>query len=183
MASSGRIPPERGAELTGKVAHTAQRLGQSLTDIVAALREGGDRLDALLDYLAERGGALMPDERPRLEMRPPATWPAETMSLAARRAVQLIALEAMHNAVRHAGATRVEVGAAVDGRRWRLWIEDDGVGIGAGAAPRPGGGQGQGMMRKRAAAIRAELTIGPGAGGRGTRVEIVFEPDATERTT
>jgi signal transduction histidine kinase/ligand-binding sensor domain-containing protein len=183
MASSGRVPAERGAELTGKVAHTAQRLGQSLTDIVAALREGGDRLDALFDYLAERGGALMPDDRPRLEMRPPGIWPTETMSLAARRTVQLIALEAMHNAVRHAQAGRVEVGAAVEGRRWRLWIEDDGVGIGGGAAPRPGGGQGQRVMRRRAEAIRAELRIGPGAGGRGTRVEIVFDPDAKERTT
>lgn len=182
MASSGRVPPERGAELTGKVAHTAQRLGQSLTDIVASLREGGDRLDALFDYLAERGGALMPDESPRLEMRPPTTWPTETMSLAARRTVQLIALEAMHNAVRHAEATRVEVGAAVDGRRWRLWIEDDGIGVAAGAPPRPGGGQGQGVMRRRAEAIRAELRIGPGTGDRGTRVEIVFEPDAKERT-
>lgn len=183
MASSGRVPAERGAELTGKVAHTAQRLGQSLTDIVAALREGGDRLDALFDYLSERGGALMPDDRPRLEMRPPAIWPTETMSLAARRTVQLIALEAMHNAVRHAEATCVEVGAAVDGRRWRLWIEDDGIGIAAGAAPRPGGGQGQRVMRRRAEAIRAELRIGAGAGGRGTRVEIVFDPDARERPT
>ena len=183
MASSGRVPAERGAELTGKVAHTAQRLGQSLTDIVAALREGGDRLDALFDYLAERGGALMPDDRPRLEMRPPGIWPTETMSLAARRTVQLIALEAMHNAVRHAEAGRVEVGAVADGRRWRLWIEDDGIGIAAGAAPRPGGGQGQRVMRRRAEAIRAELRIGPGAGGRGTRVEIVFDPDAKERTT
>jgi signal transduction histidine kinase len=31
-------------------------------------------------------------------------------------------------------------------------------------------------MRRRAAAIGAELSVGPGAGGRGTRVALTFDP-------
>jgi signal transduction histidine kinase/ligand-binding sensor domain-containing protein len=143
-----RVPPERRAELSTRVAQTAHRLGQSLTDIVSTLRAGSDRFEALIDYLAERGNALMPGDAPRFEVVPPDAWPAETMTLPALRAVQLIAVEALHNAARHAAATRVQLGARAQ-RRWRVWIEDDGVGIGGGAAPRAGGGHGLEAMRAR----------------------------------
>jgi signal transduction histidine kinase len=155
-------------------------MAQSLTDIVSTLRAGGDRLDAMLDHLAERGAALMPAESPKLAVRMPAIWPDERMTLAARRAVQSILLEAMHNAARHSSASRVELGADWQGRAWRVWVDDDGVGVAGGPATRPGGGSGLDGMKTRAEAIGAELRVGAGATGKGTRVEVVFDPRRDE---
>jgi hypothetical protein len=176
MTGNDALPVERRRDMSERVATTAHRLSQSLTDIVSTLRAGGDRLDAMLDHLAERGAALMPGESPKLAVKMPATWPGEPMTLGARRAVQAILLEAMHNAARHATASRVELGADWQGWVWRAWVDDDGVGVDHGPATRPGGGNGLAGMRRRAAAIGAELRVGPGAAGKGTRVEVVFDP-------
>jgi signal transduction histidine kinase len=66
--------------------------------------------------------------------------------------VALIAIEALHNAARHAGATRVVLGLEPDGLRWKLWIEDDGHGPGATPAS-TGSGLGIESMKRRAEEI------------------------------
>jgi signal transduction histidine kinase/ligand-binding sensor domain-containing protein len=187
LAASGRVPAERQSEINVRVATTAERLGRSLTDLVAAMRDGSDRLEALVDLLGERGRALFPEDVPLFELRVPPAWPATRMSFAARRAVQLIALEALHNAARHARATRVELGVSAQGRLWRLWVADDGVGFAAGGPTRPGGGLGLRAMRNRAQAIGASLKVSdrshgqPAQDGAGTRIEVAFDPLARER--
>lgn len=71
--------------------------------------------------------------------------------------------EAVTNVVRHSRASRCTVGFAPD----RIWVEDDGSGI-----PPQAAAGGLRSMRERAEAGGAVLTVGPGAGGRGTRVEV-----------
>ena len=92
-----------------------------------------------------------------------------------RRNLQRIAIEALHNAVRHAEADRIVLGMAPAGRMWRLWIEDDGAGMPADPVSPEGRGLGLQSMRLRAAEIGAEIIWRDATGG-GTRVEILFEP-------
>lgn len=79
-----------------------------------------------------------------------------------------IAQEAVANAVRHSGATRITVSMTASHGRLHLIVEDNGSGIGL-----PGRPQGEGMglrtMRYRSQALGADLQIGPREGG-GTRV-------------
>ena len=44
------------------------------------------------------------------------------------QAAYFVASEALANVNKHSGASRAELGAAVDGALLRLWVSDDGVG-------------------------------------------------------
>jgi signal transduction histidine kinase len=86
--------------------------------------------------------------------------------------VKLIAREAMGNALRHSGATLIEVEVEYSPRRLRLIVRDNGCGIDPQAA-RAGRETHWGLqgMRERAERIGAKLTVWSKAGA-GTEVEI-----------
>jgi len=93
-----------------------------------------------------------------------------------------VAQEAVANALKHAGATRVRVTLCFDGPELELAIEDDGCGLreGAveeGAAVSGMGGMGIRGMRERARRLGAELSIA-GRPGRGTVVRVRLPGDA-----
>jgi two-component system CheB/CheR fusion protein len=97
-----------------------------------------------------------------------------TESLPSKTAIQLyhIAQEALSNAARHAGPSRIEVRLTLHGHRGELAIEDDGAGL-----PEDAGihrGMGLQIMRHRATVIGGELDIHKRNGG-GTRVVCRFD--------
>jgi signal transduction histidine kinase len=77
-------------------------------------------------------------------------------------ALYRVAQEALHNALRHAGAGRIAIELSRSPRRVILEVTDDGAGVAAGAPE----GLGFASMRGRAAAVGGTLTIrsAPGAG-------------------
>lgn len=82
--------------------------------------------------------------------------------------VYRVAQEALANAARHARATRAWLTVAERDGVLVLEVGDDGHGIRAGFEP----GVGIRGMRERARLAGAALEIGPGPGGRGTRVRL-----------
>jgi len=98
---------------------------------------------------------------------------------AARRALSLIASEAVHNAVRHAGATRVRLAVRSDGVGAALEVSDDGRGFDPGAVARSG--VGLASMRERLVPFDGELDL-DSAPGRGTTVRAAFPGSAPTPT-
>jgi signal transduction histidine kinase len=92
-------------------------------------------------------------------------------------AVYRVAQEALHNALRHSGASEVRVSLAEHQRRVVLEVTDDGQGFAAQPAP---GGLGLSSMRERAAAVGGTLTI-RSAPDAGTRIRFSL-PAAGPRT-
>jgi signal transduction histidine kinase len=84
-------------------------------------------------------------------------------------AVVMIAREALHNVVKHAGAGRVDIAVELDSRELCLSIADDGRGFDP-ALPRPGH-FGLQSMSERAAAVAGTLELSSGVGV-GTRVRV-----------
>ncbi|HEX4255749.1 MAG TPA: GAF domain-containing sensor histidine kinase [Streptosporangiaceae bacterium] len=82
-------------------------------------------------------------------------------------ALYRVAQEALHNALRHAGARRVTVGLTRSPRRIILEVADDGAGFAPGAPE----GLGFASMRGRAEAVGGTLAI-RSAPGRGTAVRL-----------
>jgi signal transduction histidine kinase len=167
--SGDELADDERREIAERVHGTATALGESLRDIVWALRAGSESLEALVAYLGERGAALLAG-RARFDLRASGVRPDTRIALPVRRQVQLLALEALHNCARHSGAAQVVLGLeALDDGLWHLWIEDDGGGLGGAGS----GGLGLESMRRRAAMVHGELRLGARPGG-GTRVELWF---------
>lgn len=149
---------------------TAEELGASLSDIVWSLRKDSATLAELAAKLGEHGSRLFADREVEFVVRAPEELPERRLELTLRRNLLLIGLEALHNALRHAGASRVELELRPEGRgRWRLQVADDGVGI----PEAPEGGLGLESMEHRAREIGAELRWGPRE-PRGTVVTLRF---------
>jgi signal transduction histidine kinase len=179
LASNEQIPAAERAGAAADIAETARELGESLGDIVWSLRREAKTLDAMIAHVAERGARLFADSRIELRTELADPIPALPLALAVCRNVQLIAIEALHNAARHTRATSVVLGfARVDHRRWRLWVADDGIGIPADARAGAAAGLGLVSMQSRAREIGARLAI---EDTRGTRIELVFAPGGGAR--
>lgn len=86
-------------------------------------------------------------------------------------AIYRIVQESLTNIARHAHATKVSVRLKVEASSIALSIEDDGRGMDKSA---PAAGRGVHGMRERAALLRGTFAVGPGANGRGTRVEVTL---------
>jgi signal transduction histidine kinase len=89
------------------------------------------------------------------------------LSAARAEALVRIACEAVTNAARHSGASRVNLSLERDGSGVRLRVSDSGRGFDTTV---PGGGFGLISMRERARAVGGELRISS-APGRGSKVE------------
>lgn len=165
------LQPAQRRDLASRIAATAAELNASLGDIVWSLRESSGSVEGLAAYLVERATQLFPGDEPSLHLSLPDPWPHAPLDLAVRRNVLLVALEALHNAARHARARRVELALAQEDRHWRLVVADDGRGIDA------AGRRGMGLenMRRRAEEIGATLSVDEPPGG-GTRVALRFDP-------
>jgi signal transduction histidine kinase len=174
VMADGSAPAEERQKLGELVAQTAGELGGALHDIVYSLRTGEARLDSLAEQLRVRGQTLFAGNGVRFNAsanRPPI----RTVAPSVGRHVYRIAIEALHNAARHAGASHVGLGIEPVGRngRIRVWVEDDGRGIEPTTLAEPGG-MGLVTMRRRAEALGGELTI-DSKPGRGTRIELSFD--------
>lgn len=106
----------------------------------------------------------------------------ETLSLSrtVRLALYRIALEAIHNVVKHAEASRYEVNLDRRENFLVLSIEDNGVGFDP-KAVLPSEHRGLYNIRERAKAIGAEVSWQPSRFTSGTRFELTLSPPALEQ--
>jgi signal transduction histidine kinase len=88
-------------------------------------------------------------------------------------ALYRVGQEALHNALRHAGAGSVRVALSRTGRRVVLEVADDGHGFAPGM---PSGGLGLASMRERAAAAGGALTVRSGPAGTQVRMTVPIKP-------
>ncbi|SFJ01867.1 two-component system, NarL family, nitrate/nitrite sensor histidine kinase NarQ [Paenibacillus sp. UNC496MF] len=171
--------PELAAETMGQLRRTVKHVYDDVRQSIAALRSEPSRTDvqwmrAVRDMAAELElGGL------RVEL----DWQLADARLSGKEKVQLIAIvrEAMQNARKHAGASRLRVQAAAGGEAaFRCTVADDG----AGADPErlfAKGRYGVRMMQGRAAEMGWRFAVRPAgaddawSGGRGTVVEVEKE--------
>jgi signal transduction histidine kinase len=180
LAAQENLEGVQRKDLAQKISVTAGELGNSLAEIVWALRPGAATLEGLAYHIAERGGRLFPSDEPFLKTSFPERWPGIEVSLAVRRNLILIASEALHNAARHAHAKQVTFGMVpLKGRYWRLWVADDGTGIAGNGSSANGSGVGLSSMQKRADEIGAKISW-TSNNGAGTLVAVEFDPHAKD---
>jgi signal transduction histidine kinase len=179
LAADGPLEDSARRRLAGEIASLSSDLGATLSEIVRSLREGPDTLDRWASQLVERAQRLVPGPCPQLHVVMPEAVPSIALAPEVRRELMLAAVEALHNAARHAHAGTITLGLEPGGAAWRLWVEDDGCGLPADAFARPGS-FGLGNMRRRLRAVHGEAEWCTRPGG-GTCVELRFIPEPGRR--
>jgi signal transduction histidine kinase len=141
-----------------------RRIARGLAPV--ALTEDG--LTDALRRLAEESGALFQKDiefYAEREGRPRTTGTAEHL--------YLIAQEAVNNAVKHGGGTRIVLSLDYDEQGGVLTVEDNGRGFAPDPKTDREGGNGLRIMRHRAEVFGGELAVAPGPQG-GVRVSCRF---------
>jgi len=178
VATSQTVSHHQRAEMTKRIAETADELGTSLTDIVWSLRADAITIETLAFHLTRRAGSLFADERTQFITEFPEDWPSINLSLAVKRNVLSIAMESLHNAAKHARAENVTLHfAPTDSHHWLVRIADDGCGLNN---DNSSSGMGMQTMQRRAREIGAKLSF-TSHDGRGTIVSLIFNPKAKEQ--
>jgi two-component system, NarL family, sensor histidine kinase UhpB len=169
-------PPQLEAEL----AETKALANQAMRELLSLARQLRPTALDDLGLVAALAGQVEQLSRGEIEAELVEQGDFSDLGDDAQLVVYRVAQEALSNAARHSGATRVEVGL----RRRRdggveLSVADDGRGFAFEESER---GLGLGGMRERALLIGGELTIEsrPGA---GTTVRLTVPGDATREST
>ena len=143
---------------------------ESLADLRQIISSAGGGLVPLAEALADLREDMMGfAEEAGLALDWPLYADREVdVSPALAHALRSVIREALNNARRHAGATRVSVGIGQTGDGLTLCIADDGRGSADLSPARTGGGHGLRNIRRRIEAMGGKVTIdtAPGAGFR-----------------
>jgi len=151
-----------------KIAEASAEMVREMDEVVWAVNPRNDTLDKLADYLSRSADEYLHLSGIRCRLVFPTALPERTLSSEMRHSVFLIVKEALHNVVKHSGATQLGLELTAEGPALRLCIEDNGRGFDLAADGQWEGHDGLGNMRRRAQALGGILEIQskPGAGTR-----------------
>jgi len=153
------------AEDAREVRSIAAQTVDTLLDIVWFIDPAHERLSDLVARMAETAKAMLHGVPYDFEQS--GDFRARRLPLDFRRNVLPIFKEALHNAIRHSGATALWIGVRREGDRFQFTVHDNGRGFDPETAV---AGNGLKNMQRRAAEMRGELEIHsePGRGTTGT---------------
>ena len=171
------LPPDLVGDID-KMRDTALDATRALDETVWAVDPVRDTLDSLAGYLAGLAQQLLSDAQVSCRLDIPDTLPAVTVSSDVRHHLFLVTKEALHNIIRHAHATEVDIRFAVQLPECLLVIADNGSGFDPDAIrARPGGGHGLVNIRKRIEAIGGQCEFRRRPGG-GTEIKLKWRLSA-----
>ncbi len=160
--------PSRAKGELHQVARLAAEAADELRAAVIELRPAALDEDGLVATLRNQVHVLDRAHSARVTF---ASQGMRALPAAQEEAMLRVAQEALHNALRHADAARVDVGLARRGQGAVLRVADDGCGFEPRAVRRAGRHLGLVSMRDRASSVGGALTV-ESAPGKGTTIEM-----------
>lgn len=155
-----------GQNLLPSIADIARESVESMNDIVWAISPDHDRLLDLVRRMRTHAEDVFTFRNIDLTFSAPNAETDLHLSVGVRRDLLLVFKEAVNNAARHSGCTRVEIGLGIEDNRLTLIVADNGRGFDSN-----NGHDGQGLrsMRRRAETLSGRLDLRSEIGG-GTTV-------------
>jgi signal transduction histidine kinase len=159
--------PSQAAADLDRIYGTARELTRAMDEIVWAVNPKHDTLDSLASYLGRFAQDFLGAAGIRCRLRMPLELPPWPLSAEVRHNLFLAFKESLHNAVKHAAATEVQISLKVEPSNFVLSVKDNGCGFllespAAQSPPdpsRPAGGNGLVNMRQRLKEIGGECEI------------------------
>ncbi|MCK9399483.1 MAG: GAF domain-containing sensor histidine kinase [Bacteroidales bacterium] len=153
----------------GQISDTSRGLMEEMNQIIWALNPKNDNLEGLVTYLRRFAFEYLEPTAISCVFDLPGELPNQALSVEVRRNVYLVVREALHNVVKHAGATKVQISLVMNQNGFRILIKDDGKGFDPGKLEFPGNGLVN--MKKRMNDIGGGFLISSGIGD-GTEILI-----------
>jgi signal transduction histidine kinase/ligand-binding sensor domain-containing protein len=183
QSARGELPEGNAAAADlDQIYTTAREVTRAMDEIVWAVNPRHDTLDSLVAYLGRFGQTFLSGAGLRCRLDLPLHLPAWTLTSEIRHNVFLAFKEALHNIVKHAAATEVQISFERRPDGFMLLVADNGRGFdpglldghaGPGADPaRSSGGNGLHNMQLRLTEVggRCEWDTAP---REGTRVRLI----------
>lgn len=155
--------------LTGKISCAARELVDNLDAIVWAVNPKNDSLDKFSDYLCENVPMYLKMSGIQCSFDVSPDLPARPLSSELRHNLFLVVKEALHNVVKHAQATRVEIQLRLLDNSVIVGIADNGRGLPEKAGSNFGNGLSNMADRLKRVGGSLELASEP---GKGTRISL-----------
>lgn len=143
--------------LLGSIANIARESVASMNDIVWAIGLDHDRLLDLTIRMRQHAEEIFQMRDIELDFKAPTDDTGLKLSIGVRRDVLLIFKEAVNNAARHSGCSKVEIDFGYEDSKVILKIKDNGKGFDAESSDSDG--QGLRSMTRRSKALGGSLTI------------------------
>lgn len=166
MAGNNRTHPEDARQDFSEIHHLSREITESLRDIVWLIRPGTRTLGDLAQRLRETAAAMLAAVPHEFEEDPAVR--RRELPLEFKRQVLLVFKEALHNLMRHSGATHATVKVGGDSRKFTLELIDNGKGF---DAAKPVSGAGLTGMKQRASTLGGSLIL-DSSRGEGTRIRL-----------
>jgi signal transduction histidine kinase/ligand-binding sensor domain-containing protein len=157
LAQQDSAAPEKVAERIGTISSTARQAVKSLDEIVWAVNPRNDTLPHLIDYAGQFAVDYLRPAGIRCRLDFPEQIPARELSTNLRHNLFLVIKEALHNIVKHAGATEIWLRVDLREEMLEMIIEDNGRGFTQ--VPDNALADGLRNMRQRLAEIGGECRV------------------------
>ncbi len=146
------------------IASRARALTRAMDEVVWAINPRNDTLESLFNYLNTFAQDYLARAGLRCRCDAPPELPDVQLSAEARHNLYLASKEALHNVVKHSGATEVWIRLNIEAGTFTLAIEDNGRGLDPACVP--GRGNGLGNMRRRLEDVggSCDFSSAPGSG-------------------
>ncbi len=178
ISESARAESENPTRIMGgleQIYCIAHELTQSMDEIVWAVSPRHDTLESLAAYLEKFAQDWLAAARIRCRIDMPMQFPEWHLTSEIRHNLFLACKEALHNVVKHSGASEVYIRLVIAETTSRLSIEDNGCGFSPEhhlpfeSFMRPSSGNGLENMHRRLLAIGGDCAI-DSQPGKGTKV-------------
>jgi signal transduction histidine kinase len=152
-----------------QISGTSREVTEEMDQIIWALNPKNDNLEGLAGYIRRFAFEYLEPTPVEWVFDFPEEMPGRALSVEVRRNVYLVVREALHNVVKHSGASEVRVSLVLNEDGFRILIKDNGRGFEPDKLEFPGNGLIN--MKKRMNDIGGEIVIRSKA-GEGTEIEI-----------
>jgi len=149
----------RDSDSTNEIDQIYQSVGDisaKMREVIWSLNTENDSLSGLIGYLQSQARLMMEHYTAKLQVSIPEHIPDITMNGEIRRQIYLSVKEALHNIIKHSGASEVHLTISCN-QKLVIILADNGKGIDPGKINN--GGNGLKNMQKRMQDINGTLTI------------------------
>jgi signal transduction histidine kinase len=152
-----------------RMARASQQAVRQLREVVWSVDSRHDSFASLLDRLRDYAHEVLPAAGVEVDFRAAPELYAKQLAPAARQELYLIYKEALHNLVKHAGASEATIRLEMTGGGLELTVDDDGPTIPGPDLPLH---RGLDNMRRRARELGGRVAFEPAPDGTGWRVRL-----------